>query len=392
MIVRDVLDVTALDRVPTHSVWLPPQEFSARGPWGAKIPFQFGGRVQKYQRPLEDSHGLETLAEEYAFAKYLASQSWGPEIGDWVYYKTIVSEHNGARWADPLGAYGFEVKDAAMMTPGAFSPRALRESCMVDASEGAWSDAAKPHNIVNGYLVDTRRSWWDRLRYLGSVELIAPPFYHEDIDVLTRDLAREGSFPFQQRDQPYQSYYLDGAWVRAEREVVNRAALLGMTIKPGETVLDLGCCIGGFLQLAHLAGASRVVGLDFQFEFVNLARRLARANRMNLGVFQFDLTSIGHDSAGQIKHHLDGLRAIFPNGVDHLVCLSMGKHLTEEIMWWWVDALSAKHTYLETNAIKPETVAKDFPYWNGVMQRGGDWVGMSNDRNDRALYRIDRVM
>lgn len=390
MNVFDVLDVTQLDRKPTHSVWLREQRNSL---FGHKIPFQFGGEVQKYQRPLETAYPLDTLCEEAALIDFLASKQLGPPRYDWVYYKTIVSDHlgDGARWADPCGAYGFEMADANVMPPGKYDVDALKSWDMVRATTGAWSDAMKPHNIVNGYLVDTRRSWFDRLQYLGSFDYSARPLYVEDRSALHADLRKEGSFPFKEREQPYQEYYLDGVWHQAEREVHKRAVTLGMTIAPGESMLDLGSCLGGFTTWAMLHGASRCVGLDSQAEFVSLAQRLARANAQNIAYVQFDLTCVERDSITCLAQHLDWLKAIFPLGIDHLVCLSMGKHLSESIMWWWIDHLKAKHTYLETNAVKPEMVnAKQYPYWNGVQERGGTWLGMSHDRNERALYRIDR--
>ncbi len=391
MKIFDVLDVTQMKTPPTHSVWLPDV-----GGLGYKVPFQFGGRVQKYRKPEEPSYPRETLTEEAALIDALASRSFGVPMREWVFYKTVISDHLGeeTRWADPCGAYGFVMYDANSLVPGSYSVEALQHESIIDASVGAWSDAAKPHNIVNGYLVDTRRSWNDRLRYLGSYDITSMPRYVENRSDLIGDLYRDGAFPYREREQPYQEFYLDGAWRSAEREVRRRAALLGMDIKPGDSVLDLGCCIGGFLQYAHLAGASRVVGLDAYADFVKLARRLARASTMNIGAFQFDLTCINTDSVSQIAHHVYWLRKLFPNGIDHLVCLSMGKHLSEDVMWWWIDTLRPRHVYLETNAVKTHQLeaanASTLPYWNAVHERGGRHVGFTNDRNDRAIYRIDR--
>ena len=388
--VLDVLDVTEMSPKPTHSVW----RCGDGQPYGVKVPFQFGGKVQKYQKLDETAHALDTLSEEAAFIDFLSARRMGPERRAWIYYKTVISEHlgDGARWADPCGAYGWEIANAAELAhPGEFTVEALKATDMIRASTGAWSDAAKPWNIVNGYLVDTRRSWWDRLQYCGPIELRSRPVYTEKSAALTGDLLRDGSFPFRERELPYQEFYLDGVWNVAEREVHKRALTLGMSVKPGDTVLDLGSCLGGFPTWAMLHGASRCVGLDYQTEFVLLARRLARANSMNIGYFQFDLMCIERESITQIAQHLDWIGRLFPNGVDHLVCLSMGKHLSEPIMWWWVDHLKARHTYLETNAIKTDTPQWKLPYYDGVRTRNGTLIGYTQDRNLRAAYRIDRA-
>lgn len=90
------------------------------------------------------------------------------------------------------------------------------------------------------------------------------------------------------------------------------------------------------------------------------------------------------------KNVVEWLRELFPSGPDHLLALSMSKHISEPVLWWWVDMLNARRTYLETNAVKPETPEEQLPLMAGVHARGGTFVGYSEDRNRRALYRIDR--
>ena len=166
MKVYDVLDLTAPGVViGKHAVWIPPAD--PRGLYGIKVPFQFGGRVQKYRHPTEATYDLATLGTEYTLLMWLALQRCASPLGDWVYFKTVISEHPGTWWADPCGAYGWEMADAdRMRTVGkATDPvlRAMRSAGDVTGSAGAWGDLLHPDrgNIRNGYIIDVRRSGFD---------------------------------------------------------------------------------------------------------------------------------------------------------------------------------------------------------------------------------------
>jgi len=441
-----------------HSAWLPRE--------GIKVPFQWGGRLQKYGKPGEASYPLEHLAEDLAFSRWLAERRLGPPVGEVVYFKTIVSEHPGAWWADPCGAYGYEMAHAESLSYGplvhgdvtdtiAFRDDA-RASGLLEASPGAWNDLNKPGNAVNGYLVDVRRSGWDRVRWHGPVESL--PCYEEDVEDLVFDLICDGQFPFRQRELPYQEYYLDGSWLPGERDVRQRAALLGFAPKSGETILDVGCQLGGFLALARLGyngsevgtvgvaespyegrrgGESRpldegsggveepgmtvrrsdaharscgsatgaagpnpavhgphLVGLDWEVTYVNLARRLARANRMNICYRALN-------AATRLTDLVVWLARLWPRGIDHLLLLSMAKHFPggEADLWRLVDALDARMSYLESNAAKENRPSPDgrlvswqqvWPLRDGAEERSGEYVGDSTDRNTRRLYRVPR--
>jgi len=371
MKVYPVLDLMEPENlVGQHAIW--------NNKLQVKVPFQWGGLVQKYRKLDEPAYGRETIGEEVALLQALAARKWAPPVGDWVFFETVISEHPGVRWADPLGAIGYEMTDAHTLSSGEFSLSNFRTSGLVEGSPGAWGDLDKPGNIVNGYLVDVRRSWWDHLRYVGPIPPI--PSHVEDRDALVRDLQRNGQFPFHQRTQPYQEYLLDNVWHLAERDVPARAMKLSFLPGPGESALDLGCCTGGFLQWAAARGAGPLVGVDAQPEFINLARRVARANGWNICFWDRDLSQNFHAL-------VDWLQGYFPLGIDHLLLLSMGKHLREGALWRWVDALKARHIYLETNA---QHAGGPYHYWEEVQARGGQDLGFTEDRNLRRIYRIDR--
>lgn len=383
MIVTDVLDLTYPPDgaiVGRHAVWIP-----GENGWGIKVPFQWGGRVQKYRHPDEGRYGLETLDEERALLAYLHHRGTAPEIGERVYFRDVISEHPGCRWVDPCGAYGYRMRDARRLPPGPVTADVvarLRAERRVVGSDGAWSDLLVPErgNILNGYVIDIRRSGFDMLRLAGDLDpAMILPRYVEPREELVARLHRDGSFPFRARRLPYQEFYLDGAWRRGEREVVQRAEILGFAPRQGESVLDLGCCTGAFLQHAALRGAGPLVGFDEQAEFVDLARALARANGVNACVRRVDLCQRDRG----MQHWI---REAFPRGVDHLLMLSMGKHLGEPLMWWWVDAIGARRTYLESNACDSDA----WPLRDVAERLGGRYVGDTTDRNRRRCYLIER--
>lgn len=388
MKIYDTLDLTEPGVViGQHGIWLPDR--------GIKIPFQWGGRVQKYRKPLEASYPLDLIAEEVALLHWLSDHRMAPPIGDWVYFKTVISEHPGAWWADPCGAYGYEMCNAHDLAPGRAAVEglpvadrirnlALSHGDLITGSPGAWNDLNKPGNVVNGYLVDARRSGWDRLRWNGALPVM--PRFWEDRDLLRADLRRDGQFPFRERDLPYQEFYL-GQWFPGERDVRTRAKLLTFLPLVGETVLDCGTQIGGFLHHAVLGTApfevdghparAWYVGIDSQPEYVDLARRLARANGWNLCFRQMDLGTEAHRLVAW-------LALLWGQGPDHCLLLSMTKHLpgTDAGVWTLHDLIRPGMLYLETNAVKPDT----YPLRPEVEARGGRYVGDSHDRNCRRLY------
>jgi len=362
--------------VGQHGIWLPDQQI--------KVPFQWGGSIQKYQKITEQRYDRTLIGEEVALLRALHMMGWAPRIGDWVYFKTVISTHPGGWWADPCGAYGYEMADARQGPAGSYTFEAFRDSGLVTGTPGAWNDLKKPGNTVNGYLIDVRRSGWDRLRWRAEPEPV--PVYEEPRDTLIADLMREGQFPFRERSQAYQEFLLGGEWHAAEREVRQRAEILGFQPWHGETILDIGTQLGGFLTYAATRLSrphhAEYVGLDVQPEYVGLARRLARANGFNLCFRELNAFVEPYEVSRWLAD-------LWPGGVGHCLLLSMLKHLPhgEADIWALYHALRPKHYYLETNAVKD---GAEPPLHQGVKLRGGVLTGWSADRNRRACYKITR--
>lgn len=380
MHIIDELDLTKPGVVVgQHSVWIPPRE---PGALGCKIPFQFGGMLQKYRMPGDGLYPRSLIGEEVALLRWLAARSWAPPIGDWVYVQTVISEHPGGWWADPCGAFGYEMADATTLEPGTFTPEALRASGAVTGTPGAWNDLHKPGNIIGGRLIDVRRSGWDRLRWSGPAERV-PPIPVDD--ALETDLLTDGQFPPHARNVPYQDVWIHQGWVPGERRVRERAMALRFLPIAGESVVDIGSQLGGFLTYAALRqgpNLGRLIGIDHDADFVKLARRLARQAGINACYRQAAVD--GPD----LPELAAWLAAVCADRIDHLLVLSMTKHLAggEASLWRLVDQLRPRRTYLESNATVPDR----FPLRDEVERRGGVHTGDSIDRNLRRLYAIER--
>lgn len=377
MRVIPIVDATTSDAVVgRHSIWLPKL--------AVKIPFQWSGRVTKYGHVEASYDPAEVIPNELAILRALAVERMAPPIGELVFVETLISEHPGGWHADPCGAWGYEMADAAKLPPGRFSVEAMKK-LPIEGSAGAWNDISVPgrDNVCNGYLIDVARSRFDSLRWTGALEpLPKPPL---DVAELRADVHRLCQFPPGQRSEAYQDFWLDGTLERGERRIVERAALLGFTPQPGETVLEIGCQSGGFLQLAHVAteGEGTFLGVEVVPDYVHLARALARSCRMNICFRQMN-------AAAEREALLAWIRQRCPRGVDHLLLLSMEKHLD---IWPLLDAIGARWTYVETNAVAADSgvgapPAGPMKLWDKVHARGGRYVGDSRDRNLRRLYQI----
>jgi hypothetical protein len=370
----DVIDIHRAEVVVgRHAVWLPNLQI--------KIPFQWGGRIAKYRHTEATYDPADTLPHELAILRALAAEGMAPPIGELVRVETLISEHPGAWHADPVGAWGYEMADATRLPPGRFSLERMRTLPIVGTA-GAWGDIAKPGNIVNGYLVDVRRSAWDMLRWNSDVmlRLLAPlPPAPQDLDELRARVHRDCQFPAGERAEAYQDFWIGDKLERGQRRIVERAEAMGFDPQHGESVLDIGTQSGGFLQFAMRRRARRVAGVELDPRYVDCARALARSCHQNICIRRMDVTA-------ERDAFLAWVRAYFPDGVDHLLLLSMEKHLGELEMFDLVDAIGARRVYVETNAVGVD----DGPMklWPHVQARGGRHVGDSRDRNLRRLYQI----
>jgi hypothetical protein len=258
------LDATAPDVVVgRHSIWSPAM--------GIKVPFQWGGRITKYRHAEPNYDVAETLPHELAILRALAAEGMAPPVGDLVFVENLVSEHPGGWHCDPCGAIGYEVADARALPPGRFSIERMRQ-LPIFGSPGAWGDIGKPGNVVNGYLVDVRRSAWDMLQWTGTA-LPDVPRVQEDGAAVAADVHRLCQFPAGERAEAYQDFYLGRRWHRGQRRVVERDDLLGFNAAPGEACSTWGASRAASCSSPPCAGAQRVSASRSTQGYVDCAPR-----------------------------------------------------------------------------------------------------------------------
>jgi len=210
-----------------------------------------------------------------------------------------------------------------------------------------------------------------------------------DHAALEAQVRRDCQFPPGERPEPYQDFYLPGApgarragplagWVQGSRRVHARAEKLGFEPNFGDFVLDIGCQSGGFLQYAALRSAWGI-GIDAEKPYLDCALALRDAVGHDLYYVQLDVTRL--DAVEAIR----GMFHPFPTPPDHLLLLSMEKHIGLPALLRLVDGFAARRTYLETNAYRAGTKGE---IEAAILQRGGVYLGDSDDRNPRRLYRI----
>lgn len=85
------------------------------------------------------------------------------------------------------------------------------------------------------------------------------------------DRARENALYFVDNEIGYDDPDTDAFWRRGEEVVARMLDVAGLSVGPGESVLDIGCGVGR-LTRALAARARRVYGLDVSREMLKLAR------------------------------------------------------------------------------------------------------------------------
>lgn len=180
-----------------HAIWVPLLT--------GKIIWSFQGKITPYNnwRDGKDVHNikykayyggegfepesLQSIYNEYRIFELLASKNFGPKVNGMFYIRAVTSDFLGPEpekvYEDKKGVYGIIIDDAFKYSehgrykfdvesnargyyevdhlPEAFENEILP---LLDISPGAIGDMKKRDNIVNGYLIDIRRTIWDTMK------------------------------------------------------------------------------------------------------------------------------------------------------------------------------------------------------------------------------------
>lgn len=154
-IVKDVLDLrtVAVDR---HCVWLEQDEI--------KVPYQYDGHITKHIEPLQEMYDLTSIAHEYTIFHEFAKTQLSPPVGKIVRFNIVIHK-NGK--IDRAGAYGFQMKNANKLPPGKFTIADV-SNYPINGSAAALGDFLREGNVINGYLIDVRRSCFDMVKWTDN--------------------------------------------------------------------------------------------------------------------------------------------------------------------------------------------------------------------------------
>jgi SAM-dependent methyltransferase len=391
-------------KVGKHEIWIPPlpgEDF------GMKVIWSFNGKIESYRDwakgknvlPITeqkfndtekgfDKDSRSSISNEYMLFATLGMGKLTPQVDGFFYIKNVLSYQpygGGALNCDSKGMYGFYMQDANALPPGEFTKEKFQELVDIGTvilSNGAMGDVLKPDNLVNGYLVDVRRSLFDMMKIQGVGEF-PDLWYEEDIETLKKTVQELGQFPHKSRKSNYQSYLLNGEYVEGSRNTLYRMKQMGILENlKGKTVLDLGCCHGAMSLECYNRGARKVSGLDHEKDYIFAARSLARANGFQINFLLFNLTDI------------DGLRVFckdyYSQPIDIVFALSLYKHIPEyfeavlrNIRW--------KVCYAESNNAPDDLETGHVKDMNAVFADLGckvEQIGKTTDRSPRILWRL----
>lgn len=206
----------------------------------------------------------------------------------------------------------------------------------------------------------------------------------KEVKELQEFVLQWGQYPFKERKQNYQDYWLEGyGYIPGSRNVRHRYEEMTMP-DYGEmtgSVLDLGCQIGSMVQEAYMRGCSPCVGFDFQPEFIECAKKIAAFNKYDIRYEVVDLTKV------DATHDL--IKNIFPYGVDILFALSIFKHI-EKYFAPLITGIKFKTLYIEGHNAGEKGFESDM---NRRIEKflestGWGWerLGMTVCRSPRCLW------
>lgn len=193
-------------------------------------------------------------------------------------------------------------------------------------------------------------------------------------------------FPYKERSQPYQSYYLkDEGYVHGTRQTLYRFDVMKISEDlTGKSILDLGCQLGTMGMEAYRRGANPVLGIEYEKDYVNCAKALAAYNDFDITFIRGDLTA-GDSVPRIVMNHFNG------KPVDIVFALSLYKHV-KEAMFKVLSKIKFKTLYIEshntgTAGLETQHVKEILSY----MKKYGYspvFVDFTTDRSPRAVWRV----
>ncbi|MBU0777857.1 hypothetical protein KKH23_10885 [Patescibacteria group bacterium] len=176
-----------------HSIWIPEPEMKIVWSYNGKITSfrdwdkgdqakEIADKTFNAENRYWDRESLQSIMNEYLIFKKLAEFQLAVPIKGVFYIKNVVSDfYPGVMTSDSKGVYGYFMRDAYNLKdhgqyrfnekpnnygyyrididlPDRFTNHI---EPLLDISDGAKGDMRKEDNVINGYLIDIRRSMFD---------------------------------------------------------------------------------------------------------------------------------------------------------------------------------------------------------------------------------------
>ena len=330
-----------------------------------------------------DFESKKSLISEYLIMKELSEKNIAPEIGDTVFVENFISVFPyGYKRCDSIGRYGYMMKDANKAIPVerdiSAITKAIRSNKKITIpSQRTIGDVAKGDNIVNGYLVDIRRTIWDMMSLKYSEAWFKTKWkklfeYKQDKKELVSNIKKLTQFPHNQRKENYQTYFLDGEYQEGSRDTLCRFDKMFIDKDlTGRSVVDLGCNLGAVATECWRRGARIVNAYDYEKDYIDCARDLTRYNKFGINFMNQDLTKSGLN---------------FDRQIDIVFALSLFKHMREGL-FKLLESFTWGRCYFESNGCQEdgkhekeiEAMFKKYAY-------NFDKIGYTEDRSKRAIW------
>lgn len=383
-----------------HEIWIPGLELKIIWSMWGQILAHKTWQKSRHKKAIakgtfgQESQGfnkeaLESILHEYRLLDELAKVKMAPPVKGLVYFRFFSSDFIKPGFTDVCGVYGFFIRDANKLEPGRWNlERFLKKfvkNNRVEVNPWILGDFNKPKNIINGYMIDARRTKGARWLDMKDVDTSGIE-YKEDVNQLKKDIENLTQFPFNKRKKNYQSYYLEGeGYNNGSRNTEYRFEQMGIGDLKGKSVLDLGCNLGSMCIEAYRRGARNIVGLDYQKEYIEVGKRLVKYNGMNINLRQADLT--------KVKKTLKFIKGYFNGSIDVVFALALYKHIGQNL-WDVLDGFKWKTCYLESHSAKGDVKTPQVKEIEQFIKNKKGWkvtdLGLVKDRSQRYIWRIDR--
>jgi SAM-dependent methyltransferase len=201
---------------------------------------------------------------------------------------------------------------------------------------------------------------------------------------LKNKIAKLAQFPHKQRKENYQSYYLNGEYIHGARNTLERMNIMNIPENiEGLSILDLGCNLGEIGNECYKRGASTVLGLDYEKDYIDCATELVKHNQYDITYHQKDLT--------KTKDCAMFINEFFNNRTINIVfALSLYKHIKGSL-FDLLELISFDKCIIESNnapdGLQTTHVQEMIKH---IKNKKWNWklIGTDNTRSPRMIFEV----